>query len=265
MNTALPTRKRLRRQQFFTPHNLIVRDRTSRSKGCCLHSSKFSATFPTNQLPAVLYCTCPPHPLNCSLAVGTCPPHPLQLFIICGYMPSPSPCNCSASVGTCSPHHLKLFIICWYVPSPSPQTDHQWLHALPNPQTVHHLWLHALPNPLKLFIVTLPNPSNCSSYVGTCPPQPLKLFIICGYMPSPTPPTVHHLWLHTLPNPSNCSFGYTPSPTPQTVHFTDHTSAKILGSVSDFKALSSVAIEMGADEAVKCMGPSAFWIKENTP
>ena len=106
-------------------------------------------------------------------------------------MPSPSPCNCSASVGTCSPHHLKLFIICRYVPSPSPQTDHQWLHALPNPQTVHHLWLHALPNPLKLFIVTLPNPTNCSSYVGTCHPQPLQLFIICGYTPSPTPQTVH--------------------------------------------------------------------------
>ena len=146
-----------------------------------------------------------PIPFNCSSSVGTCSPHPLQLFIICGYMLSPSPStvhhlwvhalpipfNCSSSVGTCSPHPLKL-IISGYTPSPTPQT-------------VHHLWLHALPNPLKLFIVTLPNPPNCSSYVGTCPPQPLKLFIICGYMPSPTPQTVHHLWLHALPNPSNCS------------------------------------------------------------
>lgn len=37
-----------------------------------------------------------------------------------------------------------------------------------------------------------------------------------------------------------------------------NTSAKIFGSVSDFIALSSVAMEMGADDAVKCMGPSTF-------
>ena len=175
-------------------------------------SLQFILNFTAKQWKGMNCEHCCPHPLTV---------HHLWLHVI------PIPSNCSSSVATRRPHPLKLFIICGYTSSKTPQTVHQlWIHALPipsnssssvgtcpspSPCNCSSSVGTCSPPPLKLFIICRYIPSNCSS-VATRPPQPHKLFIICGYTPSPTPQTVHHLWLHALPNPSNCSSSVAPQP-----------------------------------------------------